>query len=192
MIYVISDTHFSHNNIIKYCNRPYKNTELMNKDIIEKWNSIVTPDDIVLHLGDVGFGLVEQLKPLIEGLNGHKILLRGNHDMKRGITSWTNIGFDIVYKCKELPLNSFLNDIKAIYTDNVLLYFGKFDNIIFSHYPRQVEDNILNIHGHIHNVPLDTTLYKPENHFCASIEMINYRPISLSKILETKAKNREE
>ena len=36
MIYIISDTHFSHNNIIEYCNRPYKNTELMNKDIIER------------------------------------------------------------------------------------------------------------------------------------------------------------
>ena len=67
-----------------------------------------------------------------------------------------------------------------------------YDDVIFSHSPRQVEDNILNIHGHIHNVPLDASLYKPENHFCASIEMIGYKPIPLSKILKTKAKNREE
>ena len=65
MIYVISDTHFSHNNIIEYCDRPYKNTLEMNQDIIKKWNSVVTENDIVFHLGDVGFGLVEQLKPMI-------------------------------------------------------------------------------------------------------------------------------
>ncbi|MGN1327083.1 MAG: hypothetical protein ACI4VQ_03290 [Clostridia bacterium] len=186
MIYIISDTHFSHKNIIEYCNRPYADTNIMNKDIVEKWNSIVSPEDVVLHLGDVGFGLVEQLKPLIEGLNGHKILLKGNHDMKRGINSWTNIGFDIVYKCKELHLDNFLKDIETIYTGNITLYSERFNDIIFSHCPRQVEDNILNIHGHIHNVPLDTSLYNPENHFCASIEMIDYKPIPLSKILELK------
>ena len=183
MIYIISDTHFSHKNIIEYCNRPYKNIETMNKDIVQKWNSIANPEDMVIHLGDVGFGLVEQLQPLIHSLNGYKTLIRGNHDAKRGIDSWKNIGFDEVHKKKEVSIKEILGRCP--------LDCG-YDDVIFSHSPRQVENNILNIHGHIHNVPLDTTLYKPENHFCASIEMINYRPISLSKILETKAKNREE
>ena len=175
MIYIISDTHFSHRNIIEYCNRPYEDIETMNKDIVQKWNSIVNPEDVVIHLGDVGFGLVEQLQPLIHSLNGYKILIRGNHDTKRGIDSWKNIGFDEVYKKKEVSIKEILGRCP--------LDCG-YDDVIFSHSPRQVENNILNIHGHIHNVPLDTTLYKPE--------MINYRPISLSKILETKAKNREE
>lgn len=76
MIYIISDTHFSHNNIIRYCDRPFTNIQDMNKHIVEKWNSVVKPNDIVLHLGDVGFGLKEQLTPLITSLNGNKILIK--------------------------------------------------------------------------------------------------------------------
>ena len=50
MIYIISDTHFSHRNIIEYCNRPYEDIETMNKDIVQKLNSIVHPEDVVIHL----------------------------------------------------------------------------------------------------------------------------------------------
>ena len=57
-------------------------------------------------------------------------------------------------------------------------------DVIVSHYPRQIPDNKLNIHGHIHNVPLDTTIYKPENHINVSVEMTDYKPVSLIKLVE--------
>lgn len=76
MIYFIADTHFYHNNIIKYCDRPFEDVEEMNNYIVKKWNSVVKPNDIILHLGDVGFGLKEQLIPLIASLNGNKILIK--------------------------------------------------------------------------------------------------------------------
>ena len=77
MIYLTSDTHFGHANIIKYCNRPYKDTYLMDKSLTENWNSIVTPEDTVYHLGDFAFGGISKYLPK---LNGNILLIRGNHD----------------------------------------------------------------------------------------------------------------
>ncbi len=74
------------------------NSREMNEYIIQKWNSVVKKDDTVYHLGDVGFGSLEEVKGLIEKLNGTKILLRGNHDFKIGVNTWKEIGF-IIYVC---------------------------------------------------------------------------------------------
>ena len=46
-IFMISDPHFWHQNIIKYENRPFDNTEQMNKTIIKNWNKVVERDDEV-------------------------------------------------------------------------------------------------------------------------------------------------
>ena len=61
-IYLIADTHFYHTNIIKYCKRPFKDTYDMNKTIIDNWNRIVKPNDIVLTLGA---GTVTEIGPLL-------------------------------------------------------------------------------------------------------------------------------
>jgi calcineurin-like phosphoesterase family protein len=50
--FVIADTHFGHENIIKYESRPFKNTEEMNQALIKNWNSVVGEKDIVYFLGD--------------------------------------------------------------------------------------------------------------------------------------------
>ena len=83
-IYLTSDTHFSHHNILEYCKntRPYKSIDHMNEVMINQWNQIVQPTDIVYHLGDVGFGSVEDLVKIMNRLNGGKILIKGNHDLR--------------------------------------------------------------------------------------------------------------
>ncbi len=80
MIWFTSDTHFGHRNIIKYCNRPFKNVWHMNHQLIENWNSVVAPGDTVYHLGDFSFLAAKQAKDLIESLNGVIKIVRGNHD----------------------------------------------------------------------------------------------------------------
>ncbi|MGL6106924.1 hypothetical protein [Romboutsia sp.] len=53
--FYISDLHLYHKNVIKMCSRPYEDLEEMNADFIHKWNSVVTHEDKVMILGDVGF-----------------------------------------------------------------------------------------------------------------------------------------
>ena len=76
-VWVTSDTHFLHENIIKYCDRPFKDKEEMTEALITTWNEQVGDDDLVIHLGDVTFSKDYDVLSL---LNGKKILVLGNHD----------------------------------------------------------------------------------------------------------------
>ena len=153
MIYFIADTHFNHRNIIEYCNRPFKDTNEMNEHIIQKWNTVVKENDIVYHLGDVGFGTTEMLKELVSRLNGTKILLRGNHDFKRGVNGWKEVGFSEVYK-KRIEL----------------------ENLVLTHAPIEIVDiGKINVFGHIHDKPSDERFNK-DNHICVSCDVVDYMP----------------
>lgn len=79
--YFISDTHFGHVNIIKYCKRPFSSVDEMDRHMIETWNSVVKPRDVVYHLGDFAFHKKKsQIRDLVSTLNGTIILIQGNHD----------------------------------------------------------------------------------------------------------------
>ena len=54
-IWFTSDLHLGHGNIIKYCNRPFKDIEHMNRALIDNWNSRVKLNDVVFHVGDFCF-----------------------------------------------------------------------------------------------------------------------------------------
>ena len=75
-----SDTHFSHANIIKYCNRPFNSAQEMDEALIRNWNLRVQPDDTIYHIGDFAFVDGPKLIRILERLNGRKILVHGNHD----------------------------------------------------------------------------------------------------------------
>lgn len=79
-VYFTSDTHFSHANIIRLCNRPFADVDEMDEAIMERWNATVTSADTVYHLGDVALGQLSQSLPKVGLLRGHKILVVGNHD----------------------------------------------------------------------------------------------------------------
>ena len=55
-IFFTSDSHFGHENIIRFCKRPFNSVREMNEELIHRWNSKVRPNDIVFHLGDFCWG----------------------------------------------------------------------------------------------------------------------------------------
>lgn len=125
-ILLISDTHFNHNKIATYCDRPPNFTELL----VKKWRERVQSDDVVIHLGDVFIGKSDGWQAIYPQLPGRKILIRGNHDRNRSISWWMSSGFD--FAC-----------------DSV-----KFRDCWLTHEPDPVlpEGCTLNLHGHLHNI----------------------------------------
>lgn len=79
MNYYIADLHFSHENIIKFDDRPYQTVAQMNEDLIKKWNGTVTSNDDVYVLGDM-FWKPEEAPMILEQLKGRIHLIKGNHD----------------------------------------------------------------------------------------------------------------
>ena len=168
-IYVTSDLHFNHTNILKM-GRPFATIEEHNNYIIDQFNSVVGKDDLVYILGDLGFTPLKNLEPLVRRLNGRKILVLGNHD-KGKIGEYRNMGFIEVY---DHPV-----------------YFSW--ATILSHSPlKEAFDNpyVFNVHGHLHNSTLKL------NHFInVNCELNDYKPLDLKKIDEknrVKAKSRRE
>ena len=157
-IFELADTHFNHENIIKYCNRPFKDVNEMNETIIKRWNEVVQKEDTVYHLGDFGFGTKEQLQSIFNRLNGNKYLIMGNHDLKVGKNYYLDLGFINVYKNKY-----------------------EFDKYVLTHRLIEVEGNTINIYGHIHDKPIDKK-FDNQNHICVSIDKTQFKPVMLTEI----------
>lgn len=80
MIFFTSDHHFSHQNIIRYCARPFSNAEEMDAEMMRIWNEVVAPSDEVFYLGDFSLS-AQAVRTIAPKLNGTKHLIMGNHDL---------------------------------------------------------------------------------------------------------------
>lgn len=159
-IFVISDTHFGHANILNFMKddgtplRRFESVEEMDEHMVACWNSVVRPQDHVYHLGDVA--MKQDCIDTVKRCNGHKRLVRGNHDIFR--------------TKKYLP---FFDEIYGI---RVL------DGMIFTHIPIHPENLSrfkANIHGHVHAQPQGH--YGPR-YYNVSVEVMDYTPISLEDL----------
>lgn len=133
--FYISDTHFGHDNIIKYDKRPFKDVDEMNSEMIRRWNAVVGPDDIVYILGDFCWKKQSEWYDIVKQLAGNKVLIRGNHDLK------------------QMPggLLKYFQDVKDIKT----VHDGSHD-VIMCHYPlmfypHAYQPNMIMLCGHVHN-----------------------------------------
>lgn len=165
--WLISDTHWGHDNIIRHCSRPVDHDELM----FAGWETVVPPTGHIRHLGDVGFGRdwYGKHSARIRALPGYKELIRGNHD-KLPLARYTDLGFTVLGRGNV-----------AVATTRVMGFM-----VAFSHEPLPPGGPWdINIHGHIHNKPGRA---KPntqaQGYLNVSVEAINYQPVQLGTLLE--------
>lgn len=77
-IFVTADHHFGHANIIRFCDRPFETVDEMDRALIENWNKVVGPEDVIYHLGDFTLGGFDMAQQYFKQLNG-KIQVLANH-----------------------------------------------------------------------------------------------------------------
>lgn len=165
--WIISDTHFNHANIVKYCGRPADHTFIIERN----WHAYVGENDPILHLGDVFFGPSSEASLILNDLPGDKYMLRGNHD-KKNLHWYAEHGFKIV------------GDQSKIFYE-YLLPFGN-RRVLLSHYPdvHWLDRWDINIHGHIHNNGYAPGVSKKRDYRNVSIEVVSYRPWRLRDIVQ--------
>ncbi len=162
-----ADDHFGHGNIIKYCNRPFKDSNDMNSSLIRNWNQRVKPEDTVFHVGDFCFQRNNQsLKAEYweKQLNGKIIHIKGNHDKN--------------------------NSTKTIIERLVIRYGGKLINLV--HNPEYADINYdINFTGHVHEKWSFKRIRRGEDFtdcINVGVDVNKFMPVSFNELI-SKYKN---
>lgn len=154
----ISDTHFSHKNIIKYTGRPFATVEEMDRCLIKNWNDCIEEGDQVFFLGDFGIGDVDHLHSICSQLKGHKICIRGNHDRN---ASWMmRIGFQTVFEAAFIKIRQHIVELIHIPSNETPAHFQ--------------------LHGHVHEKRPNKIV---SNQLNLCVEVWEYKPVAEKTIL---------
>ena len=162
-VWFTSDRHVGHTNIIRYCSRPFYYVEEMNQALMDNWNAVVGPNDLVYDLGDITMSYKkEKMLEIYNQLNGRKILIEGNHD-----------------KHKTIPVDAFESVHKA------LQIIGEGYDFILVHDPATASANHMDgqkyLCGHLHSSPERRVYY---NWIDVGVDAHNFTPVSLETILK--------
>jgi calcineurin-like phosphoesterase family protein len=177
-IWVISDTHFNHTNILSFSDSRtglpvrghlFQDVDQMNAHMIEKWNSVVKPGDIVYHLGDVIIGNRDWMNENWNRLNGSKRLIVGNHDDIKFLSSggW----FKKVQMWRQFTeFNLLLSHVPLHETS---LSRGRPDTV----------HQTVNVHGHTHGNGSPLGRY-----ISVCVELRDYTPVHIETLAEEAKK----
>jgi len=130
----ISDLHYGHQNVLRHCNRPFRDMEDQTNVLIDDWNTLVGPQDIVYVLGDFSFYTPAETTNILQALKGQKILIRGNHDHSKDLAKTR--GWMRVVDKLELRLGE--NKQRVVLDHNPILSW------------HQMHRGSIHLHGHCH------------------------------------------
>lgn len=163
-----ADTHFSHGNIIRYCNRPFSTIKEHDDTLIENWNKIIAKNDLVFHLGDFCFGRTDlDFDRYFSKLNGLIVFIKGNHDK----LAWKN-------RHKFYAFHDSYHEIK-INGQNITLCHYKMAIWNKSHY------GAWHLYGHSHG---SATNEITSLSFDCGVDCHNFTPINFEQVKEIMSK----
>jgi calcineurin-like phosphoesterase family protein len=174
-IFFTSDPHFMHKNIIKYCDRPFNDVKDMNQTLVDNWNRVVGDDDLIFCLGDFSLGREQDTLHILNSLNGHKVLIKGNHEKSVMKKDYTRNCF-----------NGGIYDMLEIKVNDEEVSDG-FQDLVLCHYPmltwNRAHRGAWQLFGHVHgNMDGDTRL--SPNQFDAGVDSHDFTPISYQTVKE--------
>lgn len=164
-MYVLSDLHLGHANIIDYCSRPFPNVATMNKVLIDNWNTAINPDDTVVYLGDLSMSDdIGRLLDWVDRLNGDIQFVIGDHD---------------TVVPPNLPETAIHSTYRFTYRG--VPFFAVHD-------PAEGPGNFAGwvLHGHHHNnhPELFPFVNPEERRVNVSVELLQYRPLHLDELIK--------
>ena len=188
-IFFTSDTHFSHANIMKYCNRPFSTVEEMNETMIANWNRVVPEDGIVFHLGDFAFGGFPVWESVRARLNGKIILVIGNHDMKQNLQNTVRLEKMFEHMAFQMKVE----------IEGQKIYLNHFPFLCYSGSWRKGESLVWQLFGHVHSgransAGLDTPrlVYLFPSQYDVGVDGNGFAPVSFYQIKEIISKQLED
>lgn len=162
-VYMTSDWHLGHRNILKYRKGDFTTREELEALLERNFNSIVTKRDLTYFLGDMCFD--RESLSIIKRLNGRKLLILGNHDNHLTVRDYLEVFDDVIGPIKK-------------------------DGFWLSHLPIHPQElyGKPNIHGHTHNQNvmyyamgedrIDTDYYN------VSVDVTDFKPVAFKTIQE--------
>ena len=166
-IFVVSDTHFNHANILKFLDkngkifRPFKSVDEMNEVMIDRWNAVVKDADTIYHLGDVYLGNGNGANAILHRLRGRKRLVIGNHDNARDQVLHKH--FSKIMMWRQWPEHGLIFSHMALHPSNLHLHRAGIDAV--------------NVHGHIHQNDSP-----PGPYINVSVERTNWGPVHIEDL----------
>lgn len=183
-IWVISDTHFNHANMLTFTDwtgnltRPgFRDVEHMDEMMMDNWNSVVKPGDIIYHLGDVVMGPspVQWMEKNFTKLNGRKRLVVGNHDNIDRISGYG--WFQKVMMWRVFQEYGVMFSHVPLHPDSLIRPKNATGDSPVDKNDPDAWNTVLNVHGHIHSNPSPEGPYR-----CVCVEQINYTPINIEEL----------
>ena len=169
-IFFTADLHLGHENILKYCNRPFRNAQEMDGVILDNLNSQVHADDRLYVVGDFTFGGVDRVRSYRDRIHCKNVyLIPGNHD------------YLSVKQYEEMFVwASPLREIKVGSTHIVLCHYA------MRRWPRSHKGS-WHLYGHSHGqLPDDGKTFS----FDVGVDCHNYFPLSFEDVADNMASRR--